>query len=79
MILRLGKRWGWANGRGVTQRESESVSHFGTADMSFRDELAQVAQSWRTGQVATNDLHPATFSEARAVIELLEELYARMR
>jgi 1,5-anhydro-D-fructose reductase (1,5-anhydro-D-mannitol-forming) len=78
MILRVGKRWGWADGRGVTQRESETVSNFGTTDMSFRDELAQVIRSWRTGRVADDDPHPATFSEARAVIELLEELYARM-
>ena len=79
MILRFGKRWGWANGRGVTQRESEEVWHFGSADLSLRDELAEVTHSWRTGQVADHSLHPATFAEACAVIELLADLYARMR
>jgi 1,5-anhydro-D-fructose reductase (1,5-anhydro-D-mannitol-forming) len=79
MIFRFGKRWGWAGGRGVTQRESEEVRHFGAADLSLRDELAEVTRSWHTGQMADHDLHPATFAEARAVIELLNELYARMR
>jgi 1,5-anhydro-D-fructose reductase (1,5-anhydro-D-mannitol-forming) len=79
MILRFGKRWGWANGRRATQRESEEVRHFGAADLSLRHELAEVTHSWRTGQVADHDFHPATFAEARAVIELLDELYARMR
>jgi len=79
MILRFGKRWGWANGRGVTQRESEEVWHFGAADLSLRDELAEVTHSWRTGQVADHNFHPATFAEARAVIELLDELRARVR
>ena len=79
MTVRFGKRWGWANGRGVAQRESEAVQDFGTTDMSLHDELAEVVHSWRTGQVADHDFHPATFAEARAVIELLDELYARMR
>lgn len=79
MTLRFGKRWGWATGRDVTQRESEAVQDFGTTDMSLRDELAEVVHSWRTGRVHDDTLHPATFAEARAVIELLDELYARMR
>jgi predicted dehydrogenase len=79
MILRFGKRWGWANGRAVTQRESEDVWHFGATDTSLRDELAEVTHSWRTGQMADHVFHPATFSEACVVIELLDELYARMR
>jgi 1,5-anhydro-D-fructose reductase (1,5-anhydro-D-mannitol-forming) len=79
MILRVGRRWGWANGSGVTQRESEIVRDFGSTDTSFRDELAEVIHSWRTGRAADHDSHPATFPEARAVIELLDELYARMR
>ena len=79
MTLRFGKRWGWAIGRGVTQQESEAVQDFGTMDMSLRDELAAVIHSWRTGRVADHNFHPATFAEARAVIELLDELYARMR
>jgi len=79
MILRFGKRWGWAGGRGLTQRESEEVRHFGAADLSLRDELAEVTRSWRTGQMADHNLHPATFAEARAVIELLDELYGWMR
>jgi 1,5-anhydro-D-fructose reductase (1,5-anhydro-D-mannitol-forming) len=79
MILRFGKRWGWANGHGATQRESETVWDFGATDVSLRDELAEVIHSWRTCQAADHDLHPANFPEARAVIELLDELYARMR
>jgi 1,5-anhydro-D-fructose reductase (1,5-anhydro-D-mannitol-forming) len=76
MSLRFGKRWGWADG--ATQRESEVVADFGTENMSLRDELAEVTHSWRTGHVADHHPRPASFAEARAVIELLDELYARM-
>jgi predicted dehydrogenase len=78
MILRFGKRWAWADCGGVTQRESEAVWHFGTTDASLRDELAEVTHTWRTGQVADHAFHPATFAEACAVIELLDELYTRI-
>jgi 1,5-anhydro-D-fructose reductase (1,5-anhydro-D-mannitol-forming) len=77
MSLRFGKRWGWADG--VTQRESEDVSDFGTKDLSLRDELAEVTRAWRAGEVADRHMHPATFAEACTVIELLDELYARMQ
>jgi 1,5-anhydro-D-fructose reductase (1,5-anhydro-D-mannitol-forming) len=79
MTLRFGERWGWADGGGVTQRESETVRNFGTVDMSLQDETAEVIHSWRTGDVAVDDVHPATFAEAHAVIEFLTELYARVR
>jgi 1,5-anhydro-D-fructose reductase (1,5-anhydro-D-mannitol-forming) len=79
MTLRFGERWGWADGGGVTQRESETVRNFGTVDMSLQDETAEVIHSWRTGEVAVDDVHPATFAEAHAVIEFLTELYARVR
>jgi predicted dehydrogenase len=79
MTLRFGKRWAWSHHPGVTQRESEIVEEFGRADTSFRDELADVLRIWRTGGAVGGWPHPATFREARAVIELLEALYARMR
>ncbi|HEY3257347.1 MAG TPA: Gfo/Idh/MocA family oxidoreductase [Gemmatimonadaceae bacterium] len=79
MTVRFGKRWGWADGPGLTQRESETVQDFGTMDASFREELEGVLHSWRTGETVAHWPHPASFREAGAVIELLEELYARMR
>ena len=79
MTVRFGKRWGWDTGRGVTQRESEAVRAFGTTDGSFHDELAEVIHLWRTGQATDHDAHPATFAEACAVLELVDELYARMQ
>jgi 1,5-anhydro-D-fructose reductase (1,5-anhydro-D-mannitol-forming) len=79
MTLRFGKRWGWAADRAVTQRESETVRDFGIADVSLRDELAVAIHLWRTGRAADDDFHPAKFAEARAVIDLLDDLYARMR
>jgi 1,5-anhydro-D-fructose reductase (1,5-anhydro-D-mannitol-forming) len=79
MTVRFGKRWGWAGNAGVTQRESETVQEFGIADRSFQDELAGVLRLWRTGDAVDGWPHPATFHEARMVIELLEALYARMR
>jgi 1,5-anhydro-D-fructose reductase (1,5-anhydro-D-mannitol-forming) len=79
MTVRFGKRWGWDTGRGITQRESETVRDFGTTDRSFHDELAEVINLWSRGQAADHDVHPATFADARAVLELLDELYARLR
>jgi 1,5-anhydro-D-fructose reductase (1,5-anhydro-D-mannitol-forming) len=78
MSVRVGKRWGWATGSDVTQKESETVRAFGSTDTSLRDELAHAISLWRTGRPANSDVHPATFAEARVVIELLEGLYARM-
>jgi 1,5-anhydro-D-fructose reductase (1,5-anhydro-D-mannitol-forming) len=79
LSIRLGKRWGWTTGRDFTQTKSETVRDFGSTDTSLRDELEQAIRLWQTGPTADSDVHPATFAEARAVIELLEELYARMR
>jgi 1,5-anhydro-D-fructose reductase (1,5-anhydro-D-mannitol-forming) len=79
MTVRFGKRWGWDTGRGVTQRESETVRDFGSTDGSFHDELAEVVNLWCTGQAADHDIHPATFADACAVLELLDELYARIQ
>jgi 1,5-anhydro-D-fructose reductase (1,5-anhydro-D-mannitol-forming) len=79
MTVRFGKRWGWDTGRGVTQRESETVQDFGTTDGSFHDELAEVINLWSTGQTDDHDVQPATFADACAVLELLDELYARIQ
>ena len=79
MTVRFGKRWGWHTGRGVTQRESETVQEFGTTDGSFHDELAEVINLWRTGQATDRAVNPATFTDACAVLELLDELYARIK
>jgi 1,5-anhydro-D-fructose reductase (1,5-anhydro-D-mannitol-forming) len=79
MTVRFGRRWGWDTGRGGTQRESETVRDFGSTDGSFHDELAEVVNLWCTGQAADHDVHPATFADACAVLELLDELYARIQ
>ena len=51
----------------------------GTTDGSFHDELAEVIHLWRTGRATDGDAHPATFAEACAVLEHVDELYARMQ
>jgi predicted dehydrogenase len=79
MTVRFGQRWGWSDGAGLTQQESETVHEFGVDDTSFHDELSHVIHLWRKGEASNSWPHPATFREARAVIELLEALYARMR
>jgi 1,5-anhydro-D-fructose reductase (1,5-anhydro-D-mannitol-forming) len=79
MTVRFGKRWGWHTVRGGTQRESETVRDFGTTDGSFHNELAEVINLWCAGQAADHEVHPATFADACAVLELLDELYARIQ
>jgi len=78
MTVRFGQRWGWSDGAGLTQQESETVQEFGADDTSFHNELSDVIHLWRKGEGVNGWPHPATFREGRAVIELLEALYARM-
>jgi predicted dehydrogenase len=77
--LRIGRRWGWNDGSGRTQRATEEVFDFGSANTSLDEEMSAVALAWRTGQVAANRPHPATMSEGVDVAALCESMYSLIR
>ena len=77
--LRMGRRWGWNDGSGRTQRATEEVFDFGPTNTSLDEEMSAVALAWLTGQVAANRPHPATMSEGVEVAALCESMYARIQ
>ena len=76
--LRLGRRWGWNDGTGRTQRATEEVFDFGPANISLDDEMSAVALTWLTGQESSGSSHPATLAEAVRVAQLCDSMYAKI-
>jgi predicted dehydrogenase len=74
--LRIGRRWGWNDGSGRTQRATEEVLDFGPANTSLDDEMSAVANAWLTGKVSSNQPHPATMWEGVKVAGLCDATYA---
>lgn len=79
MRLTLGRRWAWSEPGAGSQRDTEDRRDFGDENLSFRDELQSVLGAWRVGERASSTVHPATMSEGRAVTELCQHLYERLR
>jgi len=77
-VLRLGRRWGWNDGSGRSQRQTEDVHDFGEANTSFDDELAAVVRAWREPGRALETIHPCTFEEGARVAEVTSALYAML-
>jgi 1,5-anhydro-D-fructose reductase (1,5-anhydro-D-mannitol-forming) len=76
MTLRVGRRWAWTRAGAAGQRDCETVHDFGARNESLREELADVIARWRGAAPATRGPRPATMSQARAVTEICERLYA---
>ena len=76
--IRLGKRWGWNDGSGRTQRATEEVFDFGPANISLDDEISAVALAWLSGNVSTSLPHPASIAEGLRVAELCDSMYAKI-
>ncbi len=79
MALRTGKRWGWNDGSGRSQRETEQVEDFGDKDPSLGSELEAVLARW-TGRAAPDDgPAPASVADGLRVAELCDAMYAQLR
>jgi predicted dehydrogenase len=78
-MLRFGKRWAWADGRGLSQRASEEVFDLGTDSRYLEEETRAVIETWLTGRPEPSFPHPATIAEALDVARLCEETYALLR
>jgi predicted dehydrogenase len=76
--VRLGRRWAWRDGGGVSQRETEEVRDFGLENRSLRDELAAVVASWTGEALAARGPRPATMPEALRVAELCDAMYGML-
>ena len=77
-MLRFGKRWAWADGRGQPQRATEEVFDLGTEARYLEEETRAVIETWLTGVPEPRFPHPATVAEAMAVARLCDETYAKM-
>ena len=75
MMLRRGRRWAWREDGVSSQRESEEVVEFGSADVSLRDELSAVVSAWCGEDVEQRFPRPADMAHGRRVTELCEALY----
>jgi 1,5-anhydro-D-fructose reductase (1,5-anhydro-D-mannitol-forming) len=78
MSVRLGQRWGWSDGSGRSQRETEDVTDFGSNNLSFELELDAVLDAWQGRTAERGPVAPATFVEAQAVARLCAELYGML-
>jgi predicted dehydrogenase len=67
--VRFGRRWGWNDGSGRAQRDTERVLELGDEDRSLPDELDAVIASWLGAGPSPGAPLPATMAEAVAVAE----------
>jgi len=67
--VRFGRRWGWNDGSGRGQRETECVLELGDGDHSLADELDAVVARWLGMPQEPSVPEPATMDEAVAVAE----------
>jgi predicted dehydrogenase len=76
---RFGRRWGWNDGSGRNQRETEQITDYGPRNDSLDVELAAVVDRW-TGAAAGDPTlpGPATLAEGLRIAELCAEMYAAL-
>ena len=73
--LTSGRRWGWNDGSGRSQRQTEDVIDFGERDVSLRDELAAVLAAWSGDSAPTPGPPPASFDDALRIARLCDTMY----
>jgi 1,5-anhydro-D-fructose reductase (1,5-anhydro-D-mannitol-forming) len=78
-VVRLGKRWGWNDGSGRSQRETEEVYDFGIEDHSLEEELEAVVDRWLRTDVRDDQPRPATIADGLAVARLCDHMYQMQR
>lgn len=77
--LRIGKRWGWNDGKGISQKESEETWDFGAGNDSLDVELSAVLDRWTGMSADAHPTGPSSFEHALCVAELCDSMYARLR
>ena len=76
--VRFGKRWGWNDGSGRAQRETEEARDFGAGNDSLDVEMAAVIDRWNGAAPSDGAYGPATFDDGVRVAELCDEMYQRI-
>jgi predicted dehydrogenase len=76
--VRFGRRWGWNDGSGRAQRETEEARDFGAGNDSLDVEMAAVIDRWNGGAPSAGAQGPATFEDGVKVAELCDEMYQRI-
>jgi predicted dehydrogenase len=76
---RFGRRWGWNDGTGRSQRETEQATDYGPRNDSLDVELAAVVDHWQGVAAADPELPgPATLADGLRIAELCAEMYAAL-
>jgi 1,5-anhydro-D-fructose reductase (1,5-anhydro-D-mannitol-forming) len=76
---RFGRRWGWNDGSGRSQRETEQLTDYGPRNDSLDIELGVVVERWTGGGAGPVDAPgPATLADGLRIAELCAEMYAKL-
>jgi predicted dehydrogenase len=75
---RFGRRWAWNDGTRRTQRETEELTDYGTANVSLDLELNAVVARW-LGEAPGEAPGPATLADGVRIAELCDRMYAALR
>jgi predicted dehydrogenase len=76
---RFGRRWGWNDGSGRTQRETEQVTDYGPRNDSLDVEMAVVVDRWTgVGMADPGVPGPATLADGLRIAALCAEMYAAL-
>ena len=74
---RFGRRWAWNDGRGLTQRETETLTDYGPRNDSLDVEMAAVVDRWSGKPPADDGLPgPATLADGVRIAELCDRMYS---
>ncbi len=76
--VRIGRRWGWNETEGQTQKETEEVQDFGPDNQSLDVELEHIVRRWLGEPSVDGNQHPATMGESLRITELYSEMYSMM-
>jgi predicted dehydrogenase len=75
--IRYGRRWGWNDGSGRAQRETEERRDYGVQNDSLDVEMAAVVDRWNGGAATSSrgGPDPATFDAGARIAQLCDEMY----
>jgi predicted dehydrogenase len=78
--VRIGKRWGWNDGTGRNQRETEESFDYGPGNVSLDRELEVVVGRWlgqpqAVGEADGEGPGPATLADGVRIADLCDQMY----
>jgi predicted dehydrogenase len=74
---RFGRRWGWNDGTGRNQRDTETLSDYGSRNDSLDVEVGAVVERWTGAKLRVDEgPGPASLADGVRIAELCDQLYA---